>query len=193
VRIQADVFAEDHPLRLASQHALAIAYEANGQIKETVQLLEYIVRIKADVLAEDHPSRLASQHELARAYHADEQVTQAIELLEHVVSIRADVLAEDHPHRLLSETNLAVFHKALVESSETGQSSVPSVQDLVVEDGNSHRPNRAHESSQVMLHDRSESTAVLELASADRELDSSRMLKSRVLVSRLKGMFGKAK
>ncbi|KAF2008261.1 hypothetical protein BU24DRAFT_382136, partial [Aaosphaeria arxii CBS 175.79] len=46
---------EDHPSRLASQRALAAAYEANGQVKEAVKLLESVVAIEAEVLAEDHP------------------------------------------------------------------------------------------------------------------------------------------
>ena len=50
--------AEDHPLRLASQHELARAYLANGQVKEAVKLLECVEAIQAEVLAEDHPSRL---------------------------------------------------------------------------------------------------------------------------------------
>jgi len=49
--------AEDHPDRLASQHALASAYEANGQVDEAVALLEHVVKVR-EKLAEDHPSRL---------------------------------------------------------------------------------------------------------------------------------------
>src|SRR5436309_126089 len=62
---------------LTSQHELAGAYQANGQIKQAVELLEYVVKIRERVLAEDHLSRLASQHELARAYQADGQIKQA--------------------------------------------------------------------------------------------------------------------
>ena len=81
-------FAEDHPDRLASQHALAGAYQANGQVKEAVQLLEQVVAIEKEVLAEDHPGRLASQHALAGAYHANGQVKEAVQLLEQVVAIK---------------------------------------------------------------------------------------------------------
>jgi tetratricopeptide (TPR) repeat protein len=52
--------AEDHPDRLASQHELAGAYRANGQIKEAVELLEHVVDVRSNSLAEDHLSRLAS-------------------------------------------------------------------------------------------------------------------------------------
>jgi hypothetical protein len=37
--------AEDHPSRLASQHALAGAYQANGQVKDAVTLLQHVVKV----------------------------------------------------------------------------------------------------------------------------------------------------
>jgi thioredoxin-like negative regulator of GroEL len=51
--------AEDYPDRLASQHELAGAYLANGQISEAVETLEQVVKVK-EKLAEDHPERLTS-------------------------------------------------------------------------------------------------------------------------------------
>ncbi|KAI9691238.1 MAG: hypothetical protein M1822_008858 [Bathelium mastoideum] len=104
--------AEDDPDRLASQHELARAYQANGQVQKAVELLEHVVAIGTKVLVEDHPSRLASQHELARAYQANGQVQKAVELLEHVVAIGTKVLAEDHPSRLASQHVLAGAYQA---------------------------------------------------------------------------------
>jgi tetratricopeptide (TPR) repeat protein len=98
---------EDDENRLSTQHALATAYEANGQVKDAIQLLEHVVAIEGRVLAEDHPDRLASQHELARAYSSNGQVKDAVQLLEHVVAIQRRVLAEDHPERLASQHELA--------------------------------------------------------------------------------------
>jgi tetratricopeptide (TPR) repeat protein len=46
VKIREQTLTEDHPDRLASQHALAIAYEANGQVKEAVSPLEQVVKIE---------------------------------------------------------------------------------------------------------------------------------------------------
>jgi hypothetical protein len=43
------------PDLLASQHALAGAYRANGQVKKAVELLEHVVAVEGQVLAEDHP------------------------------------------------------------------------------------------------------------------------------------------
>ncbi|KAJ5021737.1 hypothetical protein J3E73DRAFT_434813 [Bipolaris maydis] len=103
VRIEAEVLAEDHDDRLASQHELARAYKADGQVRKAIRLLEHVVRIRT----EDHPSRLASQHELAAAYLTDGRVRKAARLLEHVVGIRTEVLAEDHPDRLSSQHELA--------------------------------------------------------------------------------------
>ncbi|KAK3081914.1 hypothetical protein LTS18_012381 [Coniosporium uncinatum] len=56
---------KDDPDLLLSQHVLAMAYQANGQVKQAVELLERVVAIKAEVLAEDHPSRLVSEQVLA--------------------------------------------------------------------------------------------------------------------------------
>ncbi|KAL4943463.1 hypothetical protein BDV06DRAFT_221210 [Aspergillus oleicola] len=104
-------FDEEHPSRLASQHELAGAYQANGQIKQAVELLEHVVTVKR-TLAEEHPSRLASQHELARVYRANGQIKQAVELLEHVVTVRERTLAEEHPDRLASQHVLAGAYQA---------------------------------------------------------------------------------
>lgn len=56
VAIQEKTLAEDHPDRLASQHELAGAYEATGQIDEAIKLLEHVVAVETKTLAEDHPS-----------------------------------------------------------------------------------------------------------------------------------------
>lgn len=53
--------AEDHPSRLASQHALAVAYRANGQISEAVELLKPVVLIKQRKLHVNHRSRTVSE------------------------------------------------------------------------------------------------------------------------------------
>ncbi|KAL4789005.1 purine and uridine phosphorylase [Aspergillus venezuelensis] len=57
-------YEEEHPSRLASQHALAGAYRDNGQIKQAVELLEHVVAVEERTLAKEHTSRLASQHTL---------------------------------------------------------------------------------------------------------------------------------
>ncbi|KAL5312995.1 hypothetical protein ACEPPN_019421 [Leptodophora sp. 'Broadleaf-Isolate-01'] len=112
VQIRETTLAETHPDRLASQHALAIAYQANGQVAEAVALLEQVVQIRETTLAETHPSRLASQHELAGAYQANGQVAEAVALLEQVVQIRETTQAETHPDRLASQHELARAYQA---------------------------------------------------------------------------------
>ena len=68
VAIEKEVLAEDHPSRLASQHALAGAYEANGQVSKAVELLEHVVAIQEQVLAGDHPDRLTTRRALSMLY-----------------------------------------------------------------------------------------------------------------------------
>jgi tetratricopeptide (TPR) repeat protein len=103
---------EDNSDRLLSQHVLAMAYRADGQVQRAVELLEHIVEVVGKVLAEEHPSRLASQHALAMAYQAYGQVQKAVQLLEHVVAVREKVLAEEHPSRLASQHVLAGAYRA---------------------------------------------------------------------------------
>jgi tetratricopeptide (TPR) repeat protein len=98
--------------RLRSEHALAIAYEADGQVQKAVELMEHVVSVREKVLVEEHPNRLASQHELAAAYQADGQVQKAVELMEHVVAVQEKSLAEEHPDRLSSQHALAIAYQA---------------------------------------------------------------------------------
>jgi tetratricopeptide (TPR) repeat protein len=111
VKIRELTLAKDDPNLLTSQHDLARAYEANGQIKEAIILFEYIIKIQEIILAEDDPNHLASQHELARVYLINRQVKKAVVLLEHIVKIQK-TLAEDHPDRLSSEYELACAYLA---------------------------------------------------------------------------------
>ncbi|PVH68023.1 TPR-like protein [Cadophora sp. DSE1049] len=112
VQIRETTLPETHPDRLASQHVLARAYQANGQVVEAVALLEQVVKIRETTLAETHPDRLESQHELATAYQANGQVVQAVALLEQVVQIEETTLAETHPDRLASQHELARAYQA---------------------------------------------------------------------------------
>jgi cytochrome c-type biogenesis protein CcmH/NrfG len=65
----------------------ASTYQANGQIKQAVELLEHVVAVQEKTLAEEHPDQLASQHVLASTYQANGQIKQAVELLEYVVAV----------------------------------------------------------------------------------------------------------
>jgi tetratricopeptide (TPR) repeat protein len=105
-------YEEDHPSRLASQHALACAYQADGQIVKAVKLLEHVVAVEERTLAEEHPDRLTSQHALASAYRANGQICEAVKLLEHVVAVWKTTLAEEHPSRLASQHTLARAYEA---------------------------------------------------------------------------------
>ncbi|CCT63534.1 uncharacterized protein FFUJ_05326 [Fusarium fujikuroi IMI 58289] len=98
VAVEETTLVENHPDRLASQHALAGVYEANGQIAEAVKLLEHVVAVEETTLAENHPDRLASQHELAGVYKANGRIAEAVKLLEYVVTVEETMWEENHPH-----------------------------------------------------------------------------------------------
>ncbi|KAM0309970.1 hypothetical protein ACHAPQ_012532, partial [Fusarium lateritium] len=112
VAVRETTLVENHPSRLALQHALAGAYQANGQIKEAVKLLEHVVTVQEMTLVENHPDQLASQHALAGAYQANGQIAEAVKLLEYVVAVRETTLAENHPSRLASQHALAGAYEA---------------------------------------------------------------------------------
>jgi tetratricopeptide (TPR) repeat protein len=174
-----------------SQHELAGAYQANGQVKEAVKLLERVVVIQAGVLAEDHPSRLASQHELAGAYQANGQIKEAIKLLEHVVIIKRKIMVEDHPSRLVSEELLISFYYNVPWRSETRQTSKPSIENVVAKDEDGREFNQALEVPQAISSNSSALIARSHQSSADKELKSSSTSKRRHLLRRLRGMLRK--
>ena len=60
VKVKETTLAETHPDRLASQHALALAYDANEQPQEALPLLKHVVAVECRVLSDNHPSRLIS-------------------------------------------------------------------------------------------------------------------------------------
>jgi tetratricopeptide (TPR) repeat protein len=109
---QRSQLGEDDLDRLLSQHALAMAYQADGQVHKAVALLKHVVEVRKKTLAAEHPFRLASQHALAMAYQADGQVYKAVALLEHVVEVRKKTLAAEHPFRLASQHELAGAYQA---------------------------------------------------------------------------------
>lgn len=69
--------AENHPSRLASQHAPTSTYQANRQVDEAVTLLKHIIKVQKK-LAEDHSSRLALQHMFATIYQTNRQVDEEL-------------------------------------------------------------------------------------------------------------------
>jgi hypothetical protein len=68
VAVRAKMLVEGHPDRLLSQDALAMAYQADGQMGKAVELLEHVVAVGAKTFRDDHPSRLISQRALAVLY-----------------------------------------------------------------------------------------------------------------------------
>lgn len=102
---------DEHPSRLRTQHELARAYQANGQFKRAMDMLEHVVAVRQKILADEHPSQLNSQHELGRVYQSDGQIKKALGLLEHVVIVLERTVAKEHPDRLSSQHELARAHQ----------------------------------------------------------------------------------
>ncbi|KXS16899.1 hypothetical protein M427DRAFT_97351, partial [Gonapodya prolifera JEL478] len=99
VTIQEGTMAEDHPDKLASQHALAMAYQALAEVPLALALLEHVIRQRT--LADDHPDRLTSQNDLALAYQEHGEMGNAVVRLEPFAAIRERTLSENHPSRIV--------------------------------------------------------------------------------------------
>ncbi|KAJ6437506.1 reverse transcriptase [Purpureocillium lavendulum] len=114
VELLATAFTDDtrYPYRLAAQYTLALAFEADGQVKKAGVLLERVKAVHEVTLLEDHPDRLASQLALARVYRAKGQASKAVELLEHVVGVQKRAPSKDHSNRLVSHHELALAYRA---------------------------------------------------------------------------------
>jgi tetratricopeptide (TPR) repeat protein len=103
----------EYPDQLASQHALAGAYEANRQVKEAVALLKEVVQIRSQSLAADHPDRLASQLNFAVCLWEVEERERAYHLMSQVVDHYKQKFDDDHPARLTSEQCLYHFREEI--------------------------------------------------------------------------------
>lgn len=144
---------EDDAHRLLTEHVLAMAYQANGQVKKAVGLLEHVVAIRAKMVAATDPDRLASQHELAIAYQANGQVKDAVRLLEHVVAVEKRVLAEDHLDRLASQQQLASAYLANGQVKEAARllEQVVTVEGRVLGEDHPDRLHSQHELASTYL------------------------------------------
>ncbi|KAL9631987.1 MAG: hypothetical protein Q9204_003984 [Flavoplaca sp. TL-2023a] len=147
VLIREQTLAENHPDRLASQHELAVAYSANGQIERALSLLEQVVQIKDQTLAEDDSARLSSQHVLARVYTGNGQIQRALSLFEQVVQIQEEILAKDDSDRLASQHELASAYKAngQVEKAVSLLEQVIEIQEQTLAKDHPHRLTSQHE------------------------------------------------
>ena len=86
--------AEEHPHQLASQHELARAYQANGQIKQAVEPLEHMIAAVLKASAEEHPNQLTSQRGLVSTYQAHGQIKKAAKLLKHAIEVESKSLVK---------------------------------------------------------------------------------------------------
>jgi tetratricopeptide (TPR) repeat protein len=98
--------------RLTSQRYLAMAYRQNGQLKESIEILDCVISIPLSVLAEADPDRLSSQYQLAISYQASGQTEKSIKLLEDIVGIQAILIPPNDDGRLASQHMLAMAYQA---------------------------------------------------------------------------------
>ncbi|KAM0322096.1 hypothetical protein ACHAQA_009725 [Verticillium albo-atrum] len=146
VAVRETTLANTHPDRLASQHALASAYQEDGQTKEAIKLLERVVAVQETTLADTHPGRLELQHSLACVYLADRRVKEAITRLERIAAVRETTLAETHPNRLNSQHILASAYQAdgRVKEAITLLERVVAIHEITLAETHLDRLNSQH-------------------------------------------------
>jgi hypothetical protein len=93
-----ETLAADHPSRLALQHALALAYDADGLTHKAIDLLESVVDIKTRILLADRPPLVMSVEALVDmraepAFESDEASSCAsVESPTMAASVELDVM-----------------------------------------------------------------------------------------------------
>ncbi|KAJ5631551.1 uncharacterized protein N7484_011651 [Penicillium longicatenatum] len=103
---------EQHTDRLLSQHALAEAYELDGQRKLALQIFERGVAILEETADEKDRFLLAYQYSLALTYRSNGKIKDAVKLLEHVVRVQERKCDEKHHDRLGSQQALAEAYQS---------------------------------------------------------------------------------
>ncbi|KAM0713996.1 hypothetical protein Q7P37_010960 [Cladosporium fusiforme] len=97
---------------LLSQWSLALAYHANGQLKQAKLLPEKVVGAQAKVMGNDHPHISSSQRSLALILQGNGDSRTAEQLLEEVVETQTKELGKGHPYALSSQRSLALACQA---------------------------------------------------------------------------------
>ncbi|MFF3138669.1 tetratricopeptide repeat protein [Streptomyces mirabilis] len=93
--------------------ALAYAYQAAGDLRRAIPLLNAVLAQREQAPGDTHPSTLNSRNNLASAYESAGDLRQAIPLYEATLAQREQVLGDTHPDTLISRNNLASARRAV--------------------------------------------------------------------------------
>lgn len=99
---------EDHRETLISMNDLAMAYVKSGQIKQGIELHEYVLERRHILFGPTDRATLSSQLNLAFAYSANGDPEKSILLLEEVLRIQRQTLEPLHESILNTVNNLAI-------------------------------------------------------------------------------------
>ncbi|MFJ8359301.1 tetratricopeptide repeat protein [Streptomyces sp. NPDC093984] len=95
-----------HPNTLASRNNLGAAYQAAGNLKQAIPLLETTLTNCEQVLGKTHHGTLITRNNLAVAYQTAGNYTCAIPLFEAALAHSEQALGDTHPDTLTSRNNL---------------------------------------------------------------------------------------
>ncbi|XVS64343.1 FxSxx-COOH system tetratricopeptide repeat protein [Actinosynnema sp. CA-299493] len=106
------LLGRDHPNTLASRSNLANTYQAAGELRQAVQLLESTLADSERVLGHDDPGTLAVRNNLAYAYREIGDLSRSLTLFEATLADFERVVGYDDPRTLNSRNNLAgTYHE----------------------------------------------------------------------------------
>src|SRR5215472_16580751 len=105
----------ENPEFVMSQVKLAAAYQAAGDLREAISLLEQTLDGSQKALGADNLVTAAVRNNLATAYRMAGEPQRAIPLLEQAVADAERALGQDHQATLAFRSNLAAVYQ------ETGE------------------------------------------------------------------------
>ncbi|WP_265568488.1 FxSxx-COOH system tetratricopeptide repeat protein, partial [Streptomyces hygroscopicus] len=111
-QIHERLLGKKHRVTLASRDTLAATYQAAGDLKRAIPLLEAVLVDTERLLGTDHPHTLRRRNNLAGAYQASGDLKRAISLYESNLADTERILGSDHRHTLIHRNNLAGAYQA---------------------------------------------------------------------------------
>jgi CHAT domain-containing protein/Tfp pilus assembly protein PilF len=115
LRLYKEVLGERHPHYASSLNNLAVLYQAMGEHRKALPLLQQALRLRREVQGERHPNYAQSLSNLAGLYQVTGEYGKALPLYQQALGLYKEVLGERHPHYASSLNNLAALSKAMGE------------------------------------------------------------------------------
>jgi tetratricopeptide (TPR) repeat protein len=139
--IRGALLVESNASLLQTQYDLAIAYADNGQVKESILLLESLISTCLRSFEQPPPLTSQAQRLLGSAYVDNGQFTEAEKTLKNVMKVQAELYPESAETRLKAQYELARVYrgKGQLEEAVNEMRKVVGVRQQCVSDNDSDR------------------------------------------------------